>query len=63
MRTKVDQVQVFADRVARVRNWKSTNRKKMTHKETGKCARALGLKTTIVRDALNVIARVRTSAP
>lgn len=55
MRTKVDQVKVFADRIARVRTWKSTNRKKMTHREIGKCARSLGLKTTMVRDSLNVI--------
>ena len=57
MRTKIDQVSVFRYRVHRVRDWKATNRKKMTHKEIGKCARSLGLKTTMVRDALNVIAQ------
>lgn len=57
MRTQTNPVEVFAGRVAQVRDWRRSKKVKMDCKGIRRCAKELGLSSAMVKDALNVLAR------
>jgi len=57
MKVKLNQVQIFTDRTARVRAHISRTKKRMNCVQIRNCARTLGISSAAIVDCLNRIAR------